>query len=156
MVLIYVLVALLAVVVVGGLIMWTRGAASSTRRLGLPTAGEPAVMYRGDVMSRHLITSGMFARLEFFDWGVRLRGIAICRWLVPTWEARYDELARVDLIASRSRIAVWLRLRGEASGMAFLTHWSEDALRLLGEHGVPVNRSVAQVQRVEDLYHLPR
>jgi hypothetical protein len=152
MVLIYVLVALLAVVVVGGLIMWTRGAASSTRQLGLPTAAEPAAMYRGDVMSRHLITSGMFARLEFFDWGVRLRGIAICRWLVPTWEARYDELARVDLVASRSRIAVWLRLRGEPGGIGFLTNYSREILDSLEKRGVSVNRSEAQFRRVDEMY----
>jgi hypothetical protein len=146
-----VLVALLAVVV-GGLIMWTRGAASSTRRLGLPTAAEPAAMYRGDVMSRRLVTSGTFARLEFFDWGVRLRGIAICRWIVPTWEARYDELARVDLVASRSRIAVWLRLRGEPGGIGFLTNYSREILDSLEKRGVSVNRSEAQFRRVDEMY----
>jgi hypothetical protein len=154
------LAILLAVVIVlalaTGLVFWIRRAKACGRKIGAP-AGEHDAILLGDVMGKGLITSGALGRLEFFDWGVRVRGMPLSRWVVPTWEARYEELAIAELVTlPRSRIAVWLRLRGEASGMAFLTHWSEDALRLLGEHGVPVNRSVAQVQRVEDLYHLPR
>ena len=37
----------------------------------------PDELFRGGVMSRHLITSGTLARLEVFDWGVRLRSPVI-------------------------------------------------------------------------------
>jgi hypothetical protein len=105
------------------------------------------------MMCRNLITSGNLARLEFFDWGVRIRGTAISRWIVPTWEARYEELAIAELVSLRhSRIAVWFRLRGDAGGMAFLSYHSNEILPLLERHGVPVNRSLAQVRRVDELY----
>jgi hypothetical protein len=151
MLLVIVLVVLLAVIAAGGLIVWIRRAASSRRTLGLPT-GEPDMMYRGDVMCRSLITSGTFARLEFYDSGLRLRGIRGFGWLVPTWEARYDELARVDLVASKSRIVVWLRLRGEPGGIGFPTSYSREALDSLEKRGVSVSRAAPEFRRVEELY----
>ena len=93
-----VLVVLLAVLGVAGVVMWTRLAATNTRIVGAPAA-ELHELFRGGVMGRHVITSGSLVRLEFYDWGVRLRGTAISRWAVPTWEARYDELAIAELVA---------------------------------------------------------
>ncbi len=151
------LVAIVVIVVLvlgagAGLGFWIRRAASCGRRIGAP-AGEPARVFWGGVMCRYLITSGTLARLEFFDWGVRLRGIAVSRWIVPTWEARYEELAIAELVSLRwSRIAVWLKLRGEAGGIAFLSDRSSEILPLLERNGVPVNRALAEIRRVEDLY----
>jgi hypothetical protein len=54
-----------------------------------------------------------------------------------------------------SRFAVWLKLRGTADGIGFLTHWSRDILRELEKHDVPVNRSVIKVTRAEELYRSP-
>src|SRR5262249_20142764 len=99
------------------------------------------------VMCRSAITSGGFARLEFFDWGVRLRGVAVSRWLVPTWEARYDELDIAERVKLRfSRIAVWLRVRGETGGIGFLSSFSKEILRELAARDVPVNRAIAEVR----------
>jgi hypothetical protein len=145
-------VVVLAVAAAAGLGFWIRRAASCGRTIDVP-AGEPGRVFWGGVMCRHLITSGTLARLEFFDWGVRLRGIAVSRWIVPTWEARYEELAIAELVTLRwSRIAVWLKLRGDAGGIAFLSDRSSEILPLLERNGVPVNRSLAQIRRVEDLY----
>jgi hypothetical protein len=84
---------------------------------------------------------------------VRLRGMAVCRWIVPTWEARYEELAIGELVSLKwSRVAVWLKLRDKPDGIAFLANGSADILRQLEKHDVPVNRSVAQIKRVEELY----
>jgi hypothetical protein len=108
-------------------------------------------------MCKYLITSGSLAVLELFDWGVRIRGIVISRWLVPTWEARWDDLAIAELVAlPHSRIAVWFRLRGEPDGMAFLSNRNRDILRALEGHEVPVNRSVARINRVAELYEAPK
>jgi hypothetical protein len=147
-----VVVVVLALAAAGGLGFWIRRAASCGRTIDVP-AGEFHQVFWGGVMCRNLITSGTLARLEFFDWGVRIRGIAVSRWIVPTWEARYEELAIAELVSLRySRIAVWFRLRGDAGGMAFLSYHSNEILPLLEQRGVPVNRSVAQIRRAEELY----
>ena len=147
-----VVVVVLALAVAGGLGFWIRRVASCGRTIDVP-AGEFHQVFWGGVMCRNLITSGTLARLEFFDWGVRIRGIAVSRWIVPTWEARYEELAIAELVSLHwSRIAVWFRLRGDAGGMAFLSYHSNEILPLLEQRGVPVNRSLAQVKRVEELY----
>jgi hypothetical protein len=149
------LVAVLVIVGVAGLVTWIRRARSCARRIDAP-AGEPNRVFTGDVLCRHALMSGSMARLELFDWGVRLHGIAISRWIVPTWEARFEDLAIAELATLRfSRFAVWFRLRGGADGIGFLTHWSKDILRELEKHDVPVNRSVIKVSRAEELYRSP-
>jgi hypothetical protein len=149
------LVVVVAIVVVAGLVTWTRRSKSAARKIDAP-AGESSRVFPGDVLSRNIMMSGSMARLEFFDWGVRLHGLAISRWVVPTWEARYEELAIAELVTLRfSRFAVWLRLRGTTDGIGFLTHWSRDILREFEKHDVPVNRSVIKVTRAEELYRSP-
>lgn len=146
------LVVLLLVLCVSGLFMWVRLVARNKRTIETP-AGELEQFFWGGVMCRHLITSGTLARLEFFDWGVRLRGIPISRWIVPVWEAKYDELAIAGLVAlPQSRLAVWLRLRGEPTAIAFLSDRTSQILPVFEEHGVQVNRSVTRIKRVEELY----
>lgn len=146
------LAVVLAVGLIVSLIVWIRRTASCGRTTDVPS-GERKRSYVGDVMCRSAITSGGFARLEFFDWGVRLRGIAVSRWIVPTWEARYDELALAELVKLRfSRIAVWLRVRGEAGGIGFLSSFSQEILRELAARDVPANRAVAEVRNIAELY----
>jgi hypothetical protein len=104
-------------------------------------------------MCRGLITSGGLARLDLLDWGVRMRGIPVARWIVPRWEARYAELAIAELVATQfSRIAVWFRVQGEPGGIGFLTERSRDILAGLEKHEVLVNRSVQQIRSAEDMY----
>jgi hypothetical protein len=157
------LVVLLAALCASGVLMWRRLAASNVRLIG-PPPGELRDLFFGGVMCRHVITSGSLARLEFYDWGVRLRGTMISRWIVPTWEARFDELAIAELVAlPASRIAVWFRLRRadqpragasrpDARAIAFLSDRSQQILPLLEKRGVPVNRAITRIRRVEELY----
>lgn len=142
----------LALACVSGFAAWVRRAAANTRTIDAPAGGSDE-LFRGGVMARHIMTSGTLARLEFFDWGVRLSGTVLARWIVPTWEATYDQLAIAELVTlPASRIAVWLRLRGETHAIGFLTMDSRDILTLLQQHDVPVNRAITQVRRVEELY----
>jgi hypothetical protein len=135
-----------------GIVRWVRLAARNRRTIGAPD-GEPDELFRGGVMGRHILTSGSLARLEIFDWGVRLSGIVIARWIVPTWEASYDQLAMAELVTlPASRIAVWLRPTGGADGIGFMSHHGEEILDLLKARDVPVNRVVTQIRRVEELY----
>jgi hypothetical protein len=155
MVVVAVLVAVIVLLGAGGLALWVRRVRGCGRTIGAP-AGEHDQIYPGDVMCRHAMMSGSLARLQFFDWGIRLRGIAMSRWVVPTWEARYDELAVVDLVGLHwSRKAVWFRLRGEAGGIGLLTNWSKEILRELERRDVPVNRSLTKIRRTADLYPAP-
>jgi hypothetical protein len=151
--LVIVLVVLLVLLGAGGLILWNRLAATCARRLDVP-AGDLEDRFYGGVMCRWVMTSGVLVRLEFFEWGLRIRGMLISRWIVPTWEARYEELAIAELVSlPASRIAVCFRLRGgEANPMAFLSERSLSILPHLEKHGVPVNRSVTKIRRVKELY----
>lgn len=152
MLLVTVLVIVLVVLCVAGLVIWARLAAANDRIIDRP-AGELEEFFWGGVMCRHVVTSGSLARLEFFDWGVRLRGIPISRWLVPTWEARYDELRTAGLVSlPHSRVAVWLRVRGESNAIAFLSDRYSHILPVLEKHGVQISRSVTQIRRVDELY----
>ena len=156
MLLVILLVVLLALTGVGVLSLWIKRAAASTRRIDAPDS-QLQMSFYGGVMSRHLITSGSLAVLEFFDWGVRVRGNPVARWIVPTWEARYDELAIVELVTlPHSRIAVWMRLRGEEDGIGFLKDRVQEVVAEFERREVAVNRAVAQVRKVTELYHLPR
>ena len=148
-----ILVLLLALLCVTGVYIWSRLAASNARIIDAPD-GELRQLFYGGVMARHIITSGPLVRLEFFDWGIRLRGTSLSRWVVPTWEATYDDLAIAELIAlPASRIAVCFRPRGsDPRAIAFLSDRSQLVLRALEEHEVPVNRAVTKIRRVEQLY----
>ena len=146
------LAGVLALAGISGFAAWIRRAAANRRTIDAP-AGASDARFHGGVMARHIMTSGTLARLEFFDWGVRLSGITLARWIVPTWEATYDQLAIAELVTlPASRIAVWLRLRGETRAIGFLTMDSRDILTLLQQHDVPVNRAITRVRRVEELY----
>jgi hypothetical protein len=149
-----VLVILLVVLVGGGIAAWTRAVGVNARLVEDAPDDELRELFRGGVMGRHVLTSGPLVRLEVFDWGVRLRGSAMSRWLVPTWEARFDELAIAELVTlPASRIAVWFRLReADPRAIGFLSDRSSDILQVLERHGVPVNRAVTSIRRVDELY----
>ncbi len=154
--LVVILVVVAIVIALGGLGAWIRRARSCRRIIDAP-AGEAQAVFHGGIMCKSLITSGLLVQMELHPWGVRIRGISPARWVVPTWEARYEELAVAELVASPfSRIAVWLRLRAQSDGMGFLCQRSEEILGLLEKHEVPVNRSVRKFKRVDELYQLPR
>lgn len=150
--LVILLLVVLLLIGVGSLVLWVRRAASCRRIIGAPD-GEYDRRFFGDVMCRYVMTSGSLGRLDFFDWGIRLHPILLSRWVVPTWEARFDELAVAELVSLRwSRIAVWFSVRGKPDKIGFLSHQSGEILGLLEQHDVPVNRAVAQVKRVAELY----
>ena len=151
------LVIALVVILAVALAVWVRRARSAGRTVSAPADQERERLFVGDVMRKHLITSGGLARLEVFPWGVRVRGMPLTRWVVSTWEASFDEIAMAELVATEhSRIAVWLRLRGEpGQGTAFLSGWNEDILRQLDKHDVPVSRAVTKIRGAAELYSTP-
>ena len=76
----------------------------------------PESSYLGGSLSARWSVAWPLARLEFFDWGVRLAGsVRAVRWLTAPWEARYEQLAAVRLISS------------PATGVRFAVKESTDA-----------------------------
>jgi hypothetical protein len=153
-VLIGILLGLIVVVGVMGVATWIGRARRCERIIDpAPPAGESELACYGGVMCRGLMTSGTLVRFDLLDWGVRLRGTPMARWIVPRWEARYAELAIAELVVTPfSRIAVWFKIQGEPGGMGFLTDRSRDILAGLEKHEVLVNRSVQQIRSAEDMY----
>lgn len=122
-------------------------AAAARRTVNLPHAA-PERAYLGGSLSGNWSATWPLARLEFFDWGIRLSGsVRPVRWLLAPWEAQYGELATVRLISSA------------ASGVRFAVKGSTDAvvfwcIRDPGEiadrlemHGVAVDRSVTTLRQ---------
>jgi hypothetical protein len=148
--------AVVVLACLSGVWLWSRlTAARNARVIGAPADGsaQPGGLFRGGMMGRHLLTSGTLVRLEFFDWGVRLGGAFLVRRIIPVWEARYEDLAIAELVTlPHSRITVWLRLRGGSGAIGFLTQDHQQILAMLRDRGVPVNRVVTQVRRVQELY----
>lgn len=152
--LIGILLGLAVVVGVVGVATWI-GRTRACERIIDPVApaGESELVCYGGVMCRGMMTSGLLVRLDLLDWGVRIRGIPLSRWIVPRWEARYAELAVAELVVTQfSRIAVWFKVQGEPGGMGFLTDRSRDILDGLEKHEVLVNRSVQHIRSAEDMY----
>lgn len=150
--LVVILLVAVIVLIALGLVTWVRRARSCARIIEVPDT-EREDSFVGGILCKHLTTSGTMVKFEVYDWGVRIRGFAPTRWVVPTWEARYEELAIAELVSSPfSRIAVWLRLRGGSDGMGFLSGSSQDILKALEAHDVPVNRALVRFKRVEELY----
>jgi hypothetical protein len=151
-VLVVILLVAVIVLISLGLVTWVWRARSCARIIEVPDT-EREDSFVGGILCKHLTTSGTMVKFEVYDWGVRIRGFAPARWVVPTWEARYEELAIAELVSSPfSRIAVWLRLRGGSDGMGFLSGSSQDILKALEAHDVPVNRALVRFKRVDELY----
>lgn len=148
--------ALVVVAGIFGIVRYMKRGASNERVITVPEAdpdAEPDKLFRGGIMGRQLLTSGTMVRMEFWDWGIRLRGVALVRKTIPVWEARYDELALAELVTlPHSRITVWLRLRGGEGAIGFLTQDHQQILELLRKRDVPTSRVVTQVRRVDELY----
>lgn len=118
-----------------------RRAAKSSRGI-LPSPGQAAEgKFAGGVMSRTLNATGELARLELFGWGLQVRGATLVTWLIPTWQARYQEIASAQLVAVRAASSsVRLQLCDGGDPVIFLTRQGAKILDQLEMRGVPVDR----------------
>jgi len=121
-----------------------RNAVRLTRTIGVPAAA-PLVTFRGGYWSR--VTGGTrryWAKLEFFDWGIRLRAGNPGGFLLPVYELRYDELTDAQLVATR--LASGIRFRSDAlrAPLNFETYSGSipRIVDLLEQRNVSVNRQV--------------
>jgi hypothetical protein len=78
-----------------------------------------------------------FVRLSLFSDGLRLeRSHRSLRYLIPTWEVRYDDLIEVQAVG---RLGIRFRTRSTNEWAIF---WAKDrsaVMRAVAEHGVVVN-----------------
>jgi hypothetical protein len=118
-----------------------RNAARLTRKVETLEA-QPLVTFPGGLWSLHGGgTRGHWARLQFFDWGIRLDG----RCLLPTFEVRYEELTDARLVASRFKSGIRFRSSCLPDPVTFETSEGVQIADLLEEHGVMVNRNVGHL-----------
>jgi hypothetical protein len=118
-----------------------RNARILTRRVETVDA-QPLMTFAGGMRSRHGGgTRGQWARLQFFDWGIRLDG----RSLLPTFEVRYEELGDAQLVTSRFKSGIRFQSDSLRDPVTFETREGARIAALLEEHGVPVNRNVGHL-----------
>ena len=130
-------IAGLAFAVVG----FRQNAARLTRMVETPDA-QPLVTFTGGMWSlQGGGTRGRWARLQFFDWGIRLDG----RSVLPTFEVRYEELGDARLVASRFKSGIRFQSSCLPDPVTFETSEGAQIADLLEERGVTVNRQVGHL-----------
>jgi hypothetical protein len=90
--------------------------------------------------------------LELFDWGVRVHGRGLWRWLLPTWEVRYAELSMAQLIKFPiANSGVLMRTSGPIVPLVFVARFdrSSEVFDQLEVQGVPVDWSVTRLRRID-------
>jgi hypothetical protein len=114
--------------------------AESAREIAMPdTTLEMAFL--GGLRSGSVSATWPLVRLECFDWGVRPRGSAHpWRRLIPTWDARYEDLATVQLVSSMSTGIRFAAADG-TDAVVFWTFKSSEIMDYLDARCVPVDRS---------------
>ena len=116
-------------------------AARLTRRVEKLEA-KPLLTFSGGMRSLHGGgTRGHWARLQFFDWGIRLDG----RSLLPTFEVRYAELNEARLVATRFKSGIRFQSSLLPDPVTFETSEGTQIADLLEQRGVRVNRNVGHL-----------
>jgi hypothetical protein len=128
---------------------------SASRVIGMPES-PPESVFLGGALTATVTTGNHMARLELFGWGVRLRSGA--RWLrnlplsVPTWEARYEELAVVRSVTGVGRSGVRLAVAGSTDAVVFWTLHVPEVLDRLEAAGASVDRSPVGLKQAGGIY----
>jgi hypothetical protein len=111
-------------VIVGGfasvLLLIHRSAVRNSRRVGAPDARRIAT-FRGGMWRPGKYNAGPGTMsLDFFDWGIRLGGGDLTRFLSPVWEARYEELTEARLVKAPTHQGIRFHTGdGEGEGEVF-------------------------------------
>ena len=136
-------------VIVGGfasvLLLIHRSAVRNSRRVGAPDTRRTAT-FRGGMWRPGKYNAGPGTMsLDFFDWGIRLGGGDLTRFLSPVWEARYEELTEARLVKAPTHQGIRLHAGDDEGEVFFWTRGSSEVLDRLEEHAVAVDRAAVRV-----------
>jgi hypothetical protein len=132
-----------------------RQVSSASRVIGMRDSPPVSVFVGGAIGPTVSVTTPL-ARLELFGWGVRLSASA--RWLrffplsVPTWEARYDELAVVRRVTGIGTGGLRLAVADSADAVVFWTSQWPEILDRLEAAGASVDRLPVRVKQAGGVY----
>ena len=117
--------------------------------------GPPERAFAGGLWSGAGSAIWPLARLELLPGRIQVRGsVWGLRWLVPAWQARYDELTGAQLI--RAPIAsrgVYLQTATAAGPAIFWTRQGAAILDHLQTHGVPTDHTVTRLPWGANTHH---
>jgi hypothetical protein len=102
-------------------------------------------------------TTNGLVRLEFFGWGIRVRGKLLARWLLPTWEARFEDLSSArPLSAPLGNKGVYFTARTVPDRIVFWTRHGNKIVARLEQLGVRADFSEVRIRRLYEMNELPK
>ena len=136
-------------VVAGTVALFRSRSAKSSRTIAAPEE-LPVAVWKGGLRTQTVNATSGTARLEMFDWGVRVRGRGFWKVLLPTWEARYSELATAQLIEwPIANHGVLMRSDSSVAPLVFVTLRDREVLEALAARGLLVDRSVSRLRQAD-------
>jgi hypothetical protein len=127
----------------------------ASRIIAMPP-GTPQSVFIGGILSAVVSASYPLARLELLEWGIRLapsaRPLRFLPMTVPTWEARYDELAVVRRVRSAGADGLRFALSGSTDAVVFWSRNCPEILDRLEAADVTVDRSVTTLKQAGGTY----
>jgi len=138
-------------VVAGTVALFRSRSAKSSRTIAAPEE-LPVAVWKGGLRTHNVNATSGTARLEMFDWGVRVRvrGRGLWKVLLPTWEARYSELATAQLIEwPVANHGVLMRSDSSVAPLVFVTLRDREVLEALAARGLLVDRSVSRLRQAD-------
>jgi hypothetical protein len=141
-----ILVVIGSVVVLSWVILACRWLKENPASAAPPEPPAP-LEFLGGIRSLDTSVTGKLGRLELFDWGVRVRGSeTILVLMIPVWHARYEDLAKAQLVTFPiANPGVRLLRRNGGDPVIFVTRHGEQVLDQLERRGVPVDRKVSRL-----------
>ena len=132
---------------------WRWLSKSASRTVDVPRGAPIALFTGGGISCSAMNSDNWTAQLELFDWGIKISGAGPLELLVPTWEARYDELIGTGLLTTpfSGRPGVWFRARGTLDAVVYWTRDGQDILAWLGHQGVTSIRPPVRLQHRYDI-----
>jgi hypothetical protein len=128
---------------------------SAARVLGMPQT-PPQAVFVGWALTATVTVGWPLARLELLEWGIRLgasaRPLALLPLSIPTWEARYEELATVRSVRGILSSGLRFAVAGKSDAVVFWSFQLLEILDRLETAGAMVDRSPVPLRQAGGIY----